>query len=577
MHAATTARFHFANPSSAQPLHFSYPPDRRAAPPSSSASASASSSSFVRAAAPRQMQPFAASASHFLPSAFRSTYPLTSSSAGSASFGVGPSPMGSPYEVDVAEADLRTSTQPYSPEQYPSQPWSTVGEPSQAQAQSQYADPYASPPYELPPAASASPSENGAYASVKAEEPLESYAAGMYLAPYADHLVSANHPSQQQQQQQQHQQSPSFAYSLPQFHPSSSPQHQHQMAYAYNHSHGHGHGHPSQGGSAQVAASYMLAAAAAASPGAGAHLQYPDYTPEGEAPRYVHPAQVSPAISPSSPFAQLQDASASPQMAPMSQNQSQGLDPRFTMNNALQAMGAVGVMGAGMGAGMGIGAGGLNGGGPSPSEDFEFDSAGSGSVSGGESPYLAGASAPIPVPQPGGAGAGRSTQRKRPRSVSFTSSSEEDDEDDFSNSGSGSGESEHDHDEDDDGEFVQGSSGSRAVRARRYDAEYAGSPGTSTSLGSASASVSAGSRRLAPPVPVPNLTKKSRGRRVPTAQQVVSEGTMQKRGYMCKVAGCGKCFARGEHLKRHVRSIHTNEKREWFALRFVFLVGCCVD
>ncbi|TFK88910.1 hypothetical protein K466DRAFT_487969 [Polyporus arcularius HHB13444] len=83
-----------------------------------------------------------------------------------------------------------------------------------------------------------------------------------------------------------------------------------------------------------------------------------------------------------------------------------------------------------------------------------------------------------------------------------------------------------------------------------------GSP--STSIGSGSMSV--GGRRLAPPVPVPNLTKKSRGRRVPTAQQVVSEGTVQKRGYMCKVTGCGKCFARGEHLKRHVRSIHTNEK-----------------
>ncbi|KAJ6541548.1 hypothetical protein B0H19DRAFT_1173544 [Mycena capillaripes] len=30
--------------------------------------------------------------------------------------------------------------------------------------------------------------------------------------------------------------------------------------------------------------------------------------------------------------------------------------------------------------------------------------------------------------------------------------------------------------------------------------------------------------------------------------------------YTCKVPGCGKCFARGEHLKRHVRSIHTYEK-----------------
>ncbi|KAI0756192.1 hypothetical protein C8Q80DRAFT_1093238 [Daedaleopsis nitida] len=69
-----------------------------------------------------------------------------------------------------------------------------------------------------------------------------------------------------------------------------------------------------------------------------------------------------------------------------------------------------------------------------------------------------------------------------------------------------------------------------------------------------------GSRRLAPPVPVPNLTKKSRGRRVPTAQQVVDEGNMRKRGYMCTVPGCGKCFARGEHLKRHIRSIHTHDK-----------------
>ncbi|GAA5856311.1 hypothetical protein JCM9279_006418 [Rhodotorula babjevae] len=30
--------------------------------------------------------------------------------------------------------------------------------------------------------------------------------------------------------------------------------------------------------------------------------------------------------------------------------------------------------------------------------------------------------------------------------------------------------------------------------------------------------------------------------------------------FFCKVPGCGKCFKRGEHLKRHVRSIHTNER-----------------
>lgn len=32
------------------------------------------------------------------------------------------------------------------------------------------------------------------------------------------------------------------------------------------------------------------------------------------------------------------------------------------------------------------------------------------------------------------------------------------------------------------------------------------------------------------------------------------------RSYVCRVNGCGKCFQRGEHLKRHMRSIHTNEK-----------------
>ncbi|KAJ7649634.1 hypothetical protein FB45DRAFT_732119, partial [Roridomyces roridus] len=75
------------------------------------------------------------------------------------------------------------------------------------------------------------------------------------------------------------------------------------------------------------------------------------------------------------------------------------------------------------------------------------------------------------------------------------------------------------------------------------------------------------------PVPVPNLTKKSRGRRVPTVSMLyAADGTTGgRRGsasakaaaarlYTCKVAGCGKCFARGEHLKRHVRSIHTWEK-----------------
>ncbi|KAH7915744.1 hypothetical protein BJ138DRAFT_997355 [Hygrophoropsis aurantiaca] len=72
-------------------------------------------------------------------------------------------------------------------------------------------------------------------------------------------------------------------------------------------------------------------------------------------------------------------------------------------------------------------------------------------------------------------------------------------------------------------------------------------------------------RTLPIPVPVPNLTKKSRGRRVPTVNSVgrghrVNEVALSARIYLCDVTGCGKCFARGEHLKRHIRSIHTYEK-----------------
>lgn len=57
----------------------------------------------------------------------------------------------------------------------------------------------------------------------------------------------------------------------------------------------------------------------------------------------------------------------------------------------------------------------------------------------------------------------------------------------------------------------------------------------------------------------PPTTKKvprSRGRRV---SNIPGNGSQM---FVCKTDGCGKIFKRSEHLKRHIRSIHTLEKRK---------------
>jgi uncharacterized Zn-finger protein len=54
---------------------------------------------------------------------------------------------------------------------------------------------------------------------------------------------------------------------------------------------------------------------------------------------------------------------------------------------------------------------------------------------------------------------------------------------------------------------------------------------------------------------------------------VVQGGVQNNWMYSCNVEGCFKCFSRGEHLKRHVRSTHTNEKRELFLRSFVLSWG----
>jgi hypothetical protein len=137
--------------------------------------------------------------------------------------------------------------------------------------------------------------------------------------------------------------------------------------------------------------------------------------------------------------------------------------------------------------------------------------------------------------------------------------------------GSESGESEAAYpsdgaDGDDDGDFMPHRTSGLHTRSRRT---------SSVSLSSGSGSVRAPRPcRLSAPVPVPNLTKKSRGRRVPTAPVFMVQGGVQKnmRMYRCNVEGCYKCFARGEHLKRHVRSIHTNEKRTLSHMCFFVLL-----
>jgi hypothetical protein len=55
---------------------------------------------------------------------------------------------------------------------------------------------------------------------------------------------------------------------------------------------------------------------------------------------------------------------------------------------------------------------------------------------------------------------------------------------------------------------------------------------------------------------------RSRGRRV--SNNPTNNGA---RMFTCKTDGCGKIFKRSEHLKRHIRSIHTLEKRKFSTTR----------
>ncbi|KAJ3489753.1 hypothetical protein NLI96_g1883 [Meripilus lineatus] len=266
-----------------------------------------------------------------------------------------------------------------------------------------------------------------------------------------------------------------------------------------------------QNGNSEISTTYAIPAQP--NDYSGSPLQYPSSSPGS--PQYVNLAQVSP-----SPTISPQVIFNATELPP---------SPRYPVNTPP----------------------GFNGvGSPNSTAEYEFEASGgvayattSASAFDTGAPRRRGRAATIGGPV-----------RKRPRQASFTSSSDGSIGNGY---GGDSGESEKDDDEDamedgDDDDFILSSARPRRRTMRSHSADQASSLSYTPT----------GTRRLAAPVPVPNLTKKSRGRRVPTAPVIISQNGVQKntRTYMCKVNGCNKCFARGEHLKRHVRSIHTNEK-----------------
>jgi len=84
-----------------------------------------------------------------------------------------------------------------------------------------------------------------------------------------------------------------------------------------------------------------------------------------------------------------------------------------------------------------------------------------------------------------------------------------------------------------------------------------------------------------PEEPIQVITRKSRGRRVPNVYQVfgsfakaaavIAAGGSKApnaRNAVCFIPGCGGCFLRNEHLKRHLISIHSQDKRKFYFILF---------
>lgn len=88
-----------------------------------------------------------------------------------------------------------------------------------------------------------------------------------------------------------------------------------------------------------------------------------------------------------------------------------------------------------------------------------------------------------------------------------------------------------------------------------------GGPGSTSTTSSPATSLS--SRRTMEDAGPSNSTATAAAGGGPGALATGSlEAELRSRPFVCTVEGCGKAYIRAEHLKRHVRSIHTNDKRE---------------
>ncbi|KAI6024330.1 hypothetical protein EDC04DRAFT_2543828, partial [Pisolithus marmoratus] len=64
----------------------------------------------------------------------------------------------------------------------------------------------------------------------------------------------------------------------------------------------------------------------------------------------------------------------------------------------------------------------------------------------------------------------------------------------------------------------------------------------------------------------PSINRKSRGRQVPVSpdgkpiRTRCKNGEIKARPFVCPYFDCAKTFARNEHVKRHIRSLHTDDE-----------------